>query len=50
MLYRFLAKPDRFILNNVKTANDAVWLLKYLSFMGYNSADDIMNRLCYCNH
>ena len=42
-----MVKPDRFILNNVKTGNDAVWFLKYLLFMGYKTADGIMNRLCY---
>jgi len=47
MFYDFLAKPDEFILHNIKTANHAIWLLKYLSFIGYRSTDDIMNRLCY---
>ena len=49
-----LARPSkyttvlsRYYLYDIKSADDAVWFLKFLSKTGYNSCDEIMDRIIY---
>ena len=38
---------SKYYINNIYNTQDAVYLLKILSYNGYNSCDKIMDRLCY---